>query len=657
MTLSHRWLPAGLAALAVAACSDFSTEPDRYPAGLRVSPDTVVLTEGETVAFEVEVLDQNGNAYERIPSWAPPLFTSSDASLLRIEDGGIGRALGPGQAATTVELAGLQARATVRANPSELGVDVPVAYITQSTQRHDMGVPLVAGREGLLRVFVTGSVANFFRPSVRAAFTLGGVETHSMLLGLESVGLPQELDEGDLRYSFDGVVPAEVLVPGVSLHIEVDPDGLVPAAAGSVLRFPATGTMPLDVRPVRPFRLRIVPVHHSRDSQMDEALAEQVTRLASDIFPFGEFDVDVREPYVTRATLGTDAGWNDLIFEIAVLREDDGSNRYYYGGFRRPLTTDLLGLGFVGSLDTMSTETREAIGLKSPYIPPVAIGAEDRPSTIAHEIGHNLSLPHAPCGGPSGADGRFPYEDGSIGQFGYDPGSGRVLDPERYVDLMSYCDPVWISDYNYMKVFEYRAASPIDALFEQQPTAGLRTSGGAGSLLVGGGVRNGELVLQPALSSTAPGHAPAIGGRYTLEGLDGAGQRLFALRVEPSPLDHGDNAMFLVAVPSELAQPDRLATLRLSGPEGTVERVRPRSVGRAEVAVERTAARGTRGRRAEATWDSDAWPLAVARDRRTGRIVGMARDGRLPLPGADPSRVEVILSDGVLSEAARVTVR
>jgi hypothetical protein len=637
MTSTTRLLPAAVAVLALTACSDLATEPDRHPAILRVSPDTVVVTEGETVAFQVEVLDQNGDAYDRIPSWAPPRFTSSDASLLRMEASGIGQTLGPGQSGTIVELAGLQTRATVRANPSELGLDVPVAYVTQSTQRHDMGVPLIAGREGLLRVFVTGSVANFFRPSVRAVFTLDGVETHSMVLGLERVGLPLALDEGDLRYSFDGVVPATILVPGVSMHVEVDPDGVIPSSEGSVLRVPASGGMALDVRPVRPFRLRIVPVHHTRDSEMDQALAQGVTRMAADVFPFGEFDLDVREPYVTEADLGTEQGWFDLIYEIALLREDDGSDRYYYGGFQRLLSSSIRGLGYIGY--------------------PVSIGTEEEPATIAHEIGHNLGLPHAPCGGPEGADSRYPYANGSIGQFGYDRSGGRVFDPAEYVDLMSYCDPVWISDYNYRRVIEYRDSSEYDAAFEEPGTGAVRSADGP-VLLVGGGVRGGELVLQPALSAGPGAGEPAGGGRYTLEGLDGAGQRIFTLRVEPRPLDHGDNALFVVAVPVEVARPDRLVTLRLSGPEGTVERTRARGAGGPEVALERSAGQGGRGlARAELVWDSGAWPLAVARDRRTGRIVGMAREGRLPLRDADPATVDVILSDGVSSQAARVTVR
>ena len=39
------------------------------------------------------------------------------------------------------------------------------------------------------------------------------------------------------------------------------------------------------------------------------------------------------------------------------------------------------------------------------------------PDVIAHELGHNLSLYHAPCGGAQGPDPSFPQRDGSIGSW------------------------------------------------------------------------------------------------------------------------------------------------------------------------------------------------------------------------------------------------
>ena len=71
-------------------------------------------------------------------------------------------------------------------------------------------------------------------------------------------------------------------------------------------------------------------------------------------------------------------------------------------------------------------------------------------NTFAHEIGHGFGLRHAPCG--VGGEPNYPYAGGSIGQVGFDQ-NGEVKLPSDYADLMSYCSPSWVSDYNYKRVY------------------------------------------------------------------------------------------------------------------------------------------------------------------------------------------------------------
>jgi hypothetical protein len=85
----------------------------------------------------------------------------------------------------------------------------------------------------------------------------------------------------------------------------------------------------------------------------------------------------------------------------------------------------------------------------------MGIGYKDAATgTFVHELGHIYRRPHAPCGGPSGPDPGFPYDEGGIGTWGYDLLTKELFDPAEHVDFMSYCSPEWISDYNYQLLVE-----------------------------------------------------------------------------------------------------------------------------------------------------------------------------------------------------------
>ena len=75
---------------------------------------------------------------------------------------------------------------------------------------------------------------------------------------------------------------------------------------------------------------------------------------------------------------------------------------------------------------------------------------------IAHELGHNFSLMHAPCGvRGSSVDPSYPQEDGSLGSWGYDA-QDQSLVSAATADVMSYCRPRWISDYHFSNALRFR---------------------------------------------------------------------------------------------------------------------------------------------------------------------------------------------------------
>ena len=488
----------------------------------------------------------------------------------------------------------------VLANPAEVTVDIPAVYLTQGAQSVDGAVPLVAGRQALLRVFATAEVDNDFDPEARATFHFGDRSVEVDLT--PPAVMPRAVDESRLDASFTGVVPAAAMVPGVEMVVELDRTDVIPAAEGSRMRVPATGRMALDVVELDTFDLKIVPIAFGSAApgrnDAVESLARDMAgsdtrgalRPTRSLLPVAEMNVTARERYVTWADTLPD-GILALVNEITLLRhvEADGTDTHYHGIFAAPAARypdyweGILGIAYIAGWSGLSVSHR----IDGQYDPGF-------PVTVAHELGHNLGLYHAPCGYPDGVDPRYPYYDGSIGIWGHEFGGGdrfgRLLSPRRHADIMSYCVPAGVSDFSFTSALDYRVA--ISASLEAGPAVARET------LLLWGSIRDGELRLEPVFEWTGPVRLPESAGPYRLVGADETGQPLFDLRFTPEETGNGDRG-FLFAVETREHWAASLATVTLSGPEGSV-----------------VAGGGDGG-----------WGLgAIVTDRATGRIVTIARD-------------------------------
>lgn len=585
-----------LAILAAAGCSDLASQPERVPGSLEILPADAIILEGETVRYRFRVLDESGAAFSRIPAWAPPRWSVSDPSVAAVDsDGEVIGLEGGRETRVAAEVASRHGGAWVRVNPRRVKIEAAAVHLTQAVQTLGGDIPLIAGRSALLRVFVTGDKMSFYRPRPLATFYRGGAPIHEMRLDPATDRIPTEPEEGRLDRSFNGVVPGRVLQPGVELVVELDPDGVVPAIPGSDGRVPAEGRLRLDVLAVPPMELTVVPVVLSADAQAVLTWVEGLTETSPgmefvrSILPIGELELTVREPYHTTANLSTAAGWLGLLREISVLRLTERRSDYYYAAVAAPPNSPLRGLGYIGR--------------------PVGIGIPDL-DTFAHELGHNMGLRHAPCGVIVNPDPDFPYEDGSIGVFGYETrgGNTQMVDPAEYWDLMTYCDPSWISDYHFVKAMEFR---------REHESLVLRSVDPEPTLLLWGNAGTPDLLLEPAFVVDAPPKLPAREGPYRLEGFDAAGRPLFSFPFTPDELEYG-GGQFAFAIPYDdrWGGPEGLNHVRLSGPEGSVT-------------IERSGSR-----RASLVMDPD-----------TGGLRGILRGRETPPPWA--AGMEIVASDGV----------
>lgn len=500
------------------------------------------------------------------------------------------------------------------------------ATLTQSIQRLDGTVPLVQGRDALLRVFVTADEANDYAPIVQASFYEGDELIHRAEITRSDPEIPRRVRQETLEGSWNVMIPGDVLRPGISMVVEVDPVQMIPLKPGSHRRIPATGRLPLDVRVVPPLWVRMVPVTQATQGTTGDISPARVPHFIEAVrsrYPLLDVHMDIRAPYVTSRLASSQQGWADLLFELRALRLTDNSNRYYYGVLTHPGGNNIGGVGFIGG----ST----AIGYDHP-----ARAHE----VFAHEIGHNFNLRHAPCGGPVDVDPFFPYGGASIGQYGFNTTTGMIKIPSTDKDLMSYCGPEWISDYNFERVLLHRELNDWTNIgpYERRD-----------ALLVWGGVSNGRLVLEPSFRFEMRASLPSGVGDYEVRGLDTEGRTVFSYRFEPEEADHFDARGFAFSIPDVVARMDDLAEIVVSGPEGEARRSRSML---APAPAARTGRPGIDGM--EAAWDTTRSPVALVADARTGEVISFSREGRIAAPGRV---IDVITSDGVRSTRRTIDLR
>ena len=98
--------------------------------------------------------------------------------------------------------------------------------------------------------------------------------------------------------------------------------------------------------------------------------------------------------------------------------------------------------------------------------------------TPPHELGHAHGRHHAPCGGATDTDPKYPYAGARTGSWGYSVVT-RQLQPPTLYDQMSYCAPAWQSDYTYRGLFDrVHALATLDVMTNvgsEEPTDSYRT--------------------------------------------------------------------------------------------------------------------------------------------------------------------------------------
>ncbi len=305
--------------------------------------------------------------------------------------------------------------------------------------------PILAGRPG--RVVVTLQAADGAEErDVAVRLTIGDEASGDEVVLEEVIALGASATTG-VEVGF--AIEEGVLAPGSTFAAEViEIDGF--ESALDVIdgaRQPASGAWLLDVREAPRFRVVVVPVGLA-DVEARQPEAAQLERWRAALhawLPVREVDLTVSDDVLeTDLDLADPSGWGLLIDELAAWRAAAGldADVFVYGIL--PLTP-APGSGIFGLASTIAVEVeywRVAAGVLRP-------NDEEETTIVVHELGHLLGRSHAPCGNPGGPDHNYPYANASIGVPGVDLRDGGVRLPGQYFDFMSYCLPVFASDYQF----------------------------------------------------------------------------------------------------------------------------------------------------------------------------------------------------------------
>lgn len=335
-------------------------------------------------------------------------------------------------------------------------VDVAQAFSQPSGAT---GQFLVPDKAALLRAYVSAS-QRIVSPRVSATISNCAASPSLTLSGPAVLPLNMPATD-DLAGTFSAQIPASCVKSGLRVTVTVANSS--PANSGATItETPGVG-QPTNLT------LVLVPLVTNNSTGATPNI-ETVRRMFARAYPLDATDIKitVRTPFTLNTKIvgsAVSGSWSDALAELDQLRKLEGNGRHYYGLVPSPgFNGGTSGLAYQNNpTNSGNSAWLSAVGLDSVALNEARFGANASLETMAHEVGHNMSLGHAPCGNPPDAEAEFPYPSGGLGphpvhefdadrdgsagpEVVYFPSSGSAN------DVMGYCDGEWFSDYNYGRV-------------------------------------------------------------------------------------------------------------------------------------------------------------------------------------------------------------
>lgn len=368
----------------------------------------------------------------------------------------------PGNSNAAVQPKALPLVAGVAIDEIALFQGVKVTIVKGGELVSDTNAPVVAGRPGLLRVYVSTSGEYAGREVVAQLRISAGTTTMPLLTDKKTLSGASTDEKIASTFNFD--VPASSLVTGATFSValvDAQAEKTTLGQTASSALFPKDGGQAaMGLVPTGKVKVVVVPLRYDADGsqRMPDVSQSQLetykkTMLAR--YPASDIEVSTHAPVSwTSAISPNGSGFSNALNALVRLRQTDKvpADVYYFGVFAPASSmAQFCGGGCVAGLSSVGSNPSDAFVRAS-----VGLGftGVESANTMAHEVGHAHGRNHAPCGGAQGTDSKFPYSGGGIGVWGYDMNAKALISPTKGKDMMGYCQPEWVSDYTYSALYD-----------------------------------------------------------------------------------------------------------------------------------------------------------------------------------------------------------
>lgn len=436
---------------------------------------------------------------------------------------------------TSAYQAGVDAGAVGAQNFSLGSIDFAQVY---SRNISDPDLRLTRGKPAVVRASVLAATAGIASPALKlAVYSASGAYLGALPMTGPAT-IPTVKEAALMAGSYNAVLPAAWVQPGVQTVVTTGNGGLFQRADPIISN---TGKI----------KLVLVRLMNSQGVTSLPNLA-QVKQALLRTYPYAAADITVSSRALALDVFDVPGSsrdftwWKATLARLESLRAQEDPGAYYYAIAPGGTDDNTVGLGYIGER-IFGQKFSSAMGVDANWNIAASQDAFGNAwpawlATLVHELGHNHSLNHVPCGGAKDAVSDYPFADGQLninlplydGAAGGD-GIGAASAPSyldagvatTMRDVMSYCKGAWFSDYSYIRAQQFAEARNLSYPQAMSGAAGAAAPAN-GYLTIAGEIGSGGVQLHPALASSARLGEETAGTHhaYILRVLTVAGQTL-----------------------------------------------------------------------------------------------------------------------------------